>query len=71
MKKRKEIIVDLGNKTLTAKERREFSKNNPGMRLSFMLRFPNFPLIISLISLLIVLIKTFLYYYLVLSYYFA
>ena len=57
MKKRKEIIVDLGNKTLTAKERREFSKNNPGMRLSFMLRFPNFPLIISLISLLIVLIK--------------
>ena len=54
---RKEIIVDLGNRTLTAKERREFSKNNPGKRLCFMLRFPNFPLVISIISLLIVLIK--------------
>ena len=50
---RKEVIVDLGDKILTAKERREFARNNPGMRLSFMLRFPSSPLIISIISLVI------------------
>lgn len=57
---KKTVITDLGNNYLTAKERREFSKTHPGMRLSFMLRFPNFPLWFSIISLLIVTVKEFL-----------
>ena len=56
----KEIIVDLGNTTLSAEERRKFAKNNPGMRLSFRLRYPNSPLIISIISLLLVIAKSIL-----------
>lgn len=50
---RKEVIVDLGNAILTAKERRDFSKNHPGIRLSFMLRFPNLPLIVAIVALAI------------------
>ena len=57
---KKEVIVDLGNTILTAKERRNFAKNNPGMRLCFRLRYPDFPLIISIISLVFVIAKSIL-----------
>ena len=39
---RKQVIVSV-DKPLTAKERRDFSKNHPGYRLSFMLRYPYLP----------------------------
>ncbi len=51
---KKEIIVSV-EKPLTTKERRNFSKAKPGKRLCFGLRFPHFPLVISIIALLIAL----------------
>ena len=54
--KKREVIVST-EKTLTAKERRNYKKEHPGERLCFRLRYPNFPLIVSIISLLLVLTK--------------
>lgn len=53
---KKEVIVWL-SKPLTKKERRSFEKDHPGYKLSFMLRYPKTPLIISLISLTVVITK--------------
>ena len=39
---KKTVIVHV-SKPLTKKERRMFSKEHPGMRLCFRLRFPNAP----------------------------
>lgn len=47
---RKEIIVWIDH-VLTPEERRNFSKNYPGKRLCFRLRYPYAPLIISCIAL--------------------
>lgn len=49
---RKEVIVSV-KRELTKKERRSFSKDHPGKRLCFRLRYPNFPLVLSIITLLI------------------
>lgn len=52
--RRKKLNVIVGvSRELTAKERKNFKKENPGKRLCFRLRYPNFPLYISLIALLI------------------
>ena len=49
---RKEVIVSV-KRELTKKERRSFAKDHPGKRLCFRLRYPNFPLVLSIITLLI------------------
>lgn len=48
----KELIVTT-ERELTKEERRSFAKDHPGYRLCFRLRYPNFPLVISIIALLI------------------
>ena len=53
---KREVIVST-EKPLTAKERRNYKKEHPGERLSFFLRFPNFPLIVSATSFLLVVVK--------------
>ena len=42
---------------LTKEERRNFKKDHPGLRLSIWLRYPNLPLIISIIALLVAIAK--------------
>lgn len=49
---KREIIV-WTERELTKKERKNFKKENPGKRLCFRLRYQNFPLFFSLISLFI------------------
>ena len=49
---KREVIVITG-KELTKEERRTYKKRNPGKKLCFMLRFPNFPLYFSLFVLVI------------------
>lgn len=49
---KKEVIVTT-ERELTGEERRSFSKDHPGYKLCFRLRYPNFPLVISIIALLI------------------
>ena len=49
---KKEVIVTT-ERELTGEERRAFSKDHPGYKLCFRLRYPNFPLVISIIALLI------------------
>ena len=56
----KRVVVVSTDKLLTAEQRRNYKKEHPGERLSFILRFPNFPLYVSIISLLLVIVKIFL-----------
>lgn len=48
---REVIVTTKGD--LTKEERRSFAKDHPGYRLCFRLRYPNLPLVISIIALLI------------------
>lgn len=50
----KKTVIVYTDKPLTKKQRRSFEKDHPGYRLCFRLRYPNFPLLISVISLLLV-----------------
>ena len=54
MEKEKPIVHICIGKELTKEERKNFSKNHPGEKLCFRLRHPNFPIVISIISLLFV-----------------
>lgn len=56
---RKEVIVSV-KRELTKKERQSFAKDHPGKRLCFRLRYPNLPLVFSIIALLISLGKSIL-----------
>lgn len=56
---KKDVVVYV-ERNLTAYERKNFKKEHPGKRLCFRLRFPDLPLFISVISLLLVLAKIFL-----------
>lgn len=58
----KKKIVYWTEKELTQEERRNYKKEHPGKRLCFRLRFPNVPLIISIISLSLVVGKPVLIY---------
>lgn len=49
---KKNVIVITGHE-LTPEERKNYSKDHPGSRLCFRLRFPNFPLYVQSIVLLI------------------
>lgn len=53
---KREVIVMTGRK-LTKQERRDFKKRNPGKRLCFRLRFPNFPLYLSMIAVVIAVLE--------------
>lgn len=54
-KKKSDISIIISTeKPLTKEQRKNFEKENPGCKLCFRLRYPNFPLIISIISLLLV-----------------
>lgn len=43
-------VIVYTDEVLSARDRREFKKRHPGYRLSFGLRYPNFPLVISAIA---------------------
>lgn len=49
----RETIISV-EKPLTEEQRRNFKKEHPGYRLCIRLRYPNAPLIISIIALLLV-----------------
>ena len=49
---KKNVIVITGHE-LTKEERKNYSKDQPGSRLCFRLRFPNFPLYVQSIVLVI------------------
>lgn len=49
---KKKVIVITGHE-LTPEERKNYSKDHPGNRLCFRLRFPNFPLCVQSIVLAI------------------
>lgn len=49
----KKVKIVATSKALTKEERRIFSKDNPGYKLSLELRYPNFPLAFSCVSLAI------------------
>ena len=46
---------------LSKEERRSFHKDHPGYRLCFRQRYPNFPLVIAVISLVLVIASEFLH----------
>lgn len=46
---RKEVIIFTGRE-LTKEERKNYAKEHPGKRLCFRLRFPYFPLYLSIVS---------------------
>ena len=50
---RRETVISV-EKPLTALQRKNFKKEHPGYRLCLRLRYPNAPLIISIIVLLLV-----------------
>lgn len=58
---RKRVHVSWEDKPLSRKERRNFSKTHPGERLSFQLRFPYFPEVIAITSIVLVLIEPLLH----------
>ena len=60
-KKKKLAVIVSTNEILTKEKRRSYKKDHPGERLSFALRFPNFPLYVSIISLLLVIASVFLH----------
>lgn len=51
-KKEKKITIISTDRILTRKEIKNFEKDNPGYRLSFELRHPDFPLWLSIGSLI-------------------
>lgn len=51
-REKKKVIVWVDHE-LTKEERKNFSKNYPGERLCFRLRYPYFPLYLSMIAVLI------------------
>jgi len=56
----KKQVIEYVGRPLTKRERRMFSKEHPGMRLSFWLRFPHFPLVMDAVQLvcwIVVLLK--------------
>lgn len=61
MKRNKRDVIIYTNEYLTKEKRRSFKKEHPGKRLCFRLRFPWFPTVISIISLLLVIISLFLH----------
>lgn len=58
MKKSKKEVIVMTTRELTKRERREYAQKHPGERLCFRLRYPNFPMFISVIALLLVLLPT-------------
>ena len=54
------VIVSVPFK-LSKKERRSFRKDHPGYRLCFRQRYPNFLLVIAVISLVLVIASEFLH----------
>lgn len=52
MKKEKKTIIVATGRTLTKEEIKNFERDNPGYRLSFRLRHPDFPLWFSIGSLI-------------------
>lgn len=50
---KRQVIVDILDGELTKEERRNFKKENPGYRLCFRLRFPDFPLYVSCVAIAI------------------
>ncbi len=55
MKKLKVIVWT--DRKLTKRERKNFKTEHPGYRLSFQLRYPNFPLIMLVIAAMLVVLK--------------
>lgn len=53
---KKNVIVITGHE-LTPEERKNYSKDHPGSRLCFRLRFPNFPLYVQSIVLVMTLYR--------------
>nr|DAS81915.1 MAG TPA: hypothetical protein [Caudoviricetes sp.] len=49
---KREVII-WTDKELTREERKNFKRNNPGKRLCFRLRYPNFPIHLSLLVLVV------------------
>lgn len=52
---KREVIV-WTDRELSLMERKDYKRENPGKRLCFRLRFPDFPLYASLTSIIIILI---------------
>ncbi len=48
---RKQVII-MTEKELTRKERKNYAKEHPGERLCFRLRYPYFPLYLSVIAII-------------------
>lgn len=59
--KKKNIVVWVERK-LSKEEIKNFEKDNPGYKLSFKLRHPNFPFVILTVSLFLVAMKPILPY---------
>jgi hypothetical protein len=55
MKRDKKIVV-VWEKGLTDEQRRNYEKEHPGYRLSFYMRYPDFPIYFSIAVLLLVII---------------
>ena len=55
----KRTVVSVPYK-LSKEERRSFHKDHPGYRLCFRQRYPNFPLVIAIASLVLVIASEFL-----------
>ena len=53
MREKKREVIVYTDEILTPKVRKEYKKTHPGKRLCFHLRYPNFPLIVSAIAVLI------------------
>lgn len=51
MKRKKVIVITMHE--LTKEERRNYAKDHPGYRLCFRLRYPNFPLYVEGVALVI------------------
>lgn len=49
----KRVTIVSISRSLTRDERKNYKKENPDKRLCFRLRYPNFPLFLSLVSLII------------------
>lgn len=50
-KKQKKRVIIHTDKPLTKEQRRNYSKDHPGERLALHLRYPDFPLYVSLVAL--------------------
>ena len=59
-KKNKLDVIEYTDEYLSKEKRRSFKEDHPGKRLCFRLRHPNFPIITSIVALLLVIIASFL-----------